>query len=141
MASSAAQAAALQALAVVYHVPEERALRLRATQVGEQLGGGQQACQRVSVSLAGPFAEMPWLRLQYRLPDGAPRRIQTRLPVVFTKFMAGHSLSPKEFFRHWRSAEFARSEAACACPIPLASGPTCASILRSSAPMSAAVPR
>ncbi|CAK0875819.1 unnamed protein product [Prorocentrum cordatum] len=86
---------ALQAFAVYYHVPEERVLRLRAEQVEPQLGAGQQALQRVRVSLAGPFAEMPWLRAQFRLPDAGPRRVQAsrgrqvhgRLRAVFERVL------------------------------------------------------
>lgn len=57
-----------------------------------------------------PFVEAPWLRIQFLLPDASPRRIQTRLPVLVTKFMVGRDLNQAEFFRTWRQQNFVLNE-------------------------------
>eukprot|EP00929_Paragymnodinium_shiwhaense_P007935 TRINITY_DN111857_c0_g1_i1.p1 TRINITY_DN111857_c0_g1~~TRINITY_DN111857_c0_g1_i1.p1 ORF type:complete len:613 (-),score=159.91 TRINITY_DN111857_c0_g1_i1:41-1879(-) len=103
--------AALQAFTVQYFVREDHAVRLSASPMSQQLDADTQVVQRVGVSLREPFAEPPWLRVQFLLPDASPRRIQTRFPVLVSKFMVGQDLAQAEFFRLWRQQDFMMSEA------------------------------
>eukprot|EP00928_Gymnodinium_smaydae_P094588 TRINITY_DN7965_c0_g1_i1.p1 TRINITY_DN7965_c0_g1~~TRINITY_DN7965_c0_g1_i1.p1 ORF type:complete len:739 (+),score=174.46 TRINITY_DN7965_c0_g1_i1:147-2363(+) len=102
--------AALQAFTVQYFVREDRALRLTASPLSQQVEADQQVVQRLSVVLADAFAEPPVLRVQFLLPDASPRRIQIRFPVLVTKFMVGRELSQSEFFRFWRLQNFVLNE-------------------------------
>mmetsp|Transcript_14592 Transcript_14592/g.34606 ORF Transcript_14592/g.34606 Transcript_14592/m.34606 type:complete len:628 (+) Transcript_14592:53-1936(+) len=102
--------AALHTFTAQYFVREEHALRLVASPLSQQLEGDEQIVQRVQVTLKEPFAEPPWLRLQFLLPDASPRRIQMKFPVILPKFMVGRDLSPQEFFHHWRLQHFVLNE-------------------------------
>lgn len=103
--------AALHAFTVQYFVKEEQALRLSASPLCQQLDADRQVVQRVGLTCQEPFAEPPWLRIQFLLPDTSPRRIQMKLPVVLTKFMVGRELTPQEFFQRWREQQFVLNEA------------------------------
>lgn len=103
--------AALQAFTVQYFVREERALRLSASPLSQQLDADKQVVQRISVTCFEPFLEPPWLRVQLLLPDASPRRLQIKFPVVLTKFMAGRELATQDFFRYWRHQRFVLNEA------------------------------
>lgn len=101
----------LQAFTVQYYTSsQDHALRLTASPINQNLEPDQQLIQRIRVVLLEPFAEPPWMRIQFLLPDNSPRRIQTRLPVVITKFMIGRELSQDEFFRIWRMQQFVLNE-------------------------------
>eukprot|EP00931_Biecheleriopsis_adriatica_P120981 TRINITY_DN9606_c0_g1_i1.p1 TRINITY_DN9606_c0_g1~~TRINITY_DN9606_c0_g1_i1.p1 ORF type:complete len:658 (+),score=170.70 TRINITY_DN9606_c0_g1_i1:63-2036(+) len=100
----------LQAFTVQYFVREEQALRLVASPLSQQLEADKQVVQRLQVALLEPFAEAPWLRLQFLLPDASPRRIQMKFPVVLPKFMVGRDLSQQDFFRYWRQQHFVLNE-------------------------------
>ncbi|CAE7456153.1 ap2a1-1 [Symbiodinium natans] len=102
--------AALHTFTAQYFVREEQALRLVASPMSQQLEADEQVVQRVTVSLREPFAEPPWLRLQFLLPDASPRRIQLKFPIILPKFMVGRDLSPQEFFHHWRLQHFVLNE-------------------------------
>lgn len=102
--------AALQAFTVQYYVKEDRALRLSASPMSQQLGADEQVVQRVGIALLEPFVEPPQLRVQFLLPDASPRRIHMQFPVVLTKFMVGRELSPTDFFRFWRQQHFVLNE-------------------------------
>jgi len=102
--------AALQAFTVQYFVREDHALRLSAAPISQQLDADAQVIQRVNAQFLEPFVEPPWLRIQFLLPDASPRRIQTRFPVMITKFMQGLELSSSEFFRLWRQQHFVLNE-------------------------------
>lgn len=100
----------LQSFTAQYFVREEHALRLTASPLSQQLEADKQVVQRLQVSLLEPFAEAPWLRLQFLLPDASPRRIQMKLPVVLPKFMVGREMSQQDFFRYWRLQHFVLNE-------------------------------
>lgn len=100
----------LQSFTAQYFVREEHALRLTASPLSQQLEADKQVVQRIQVNLLEPFAEAPWLRLQFLLPDASPRRVQIKLPVVLTKFMVGRELSQQDFFRYWRLQHFVLNE-------------------------------
>lgn len=101
----------LQAFTVQYYtVHQDQQLQLTASPISQTLESDQQIVQRITIVLLEPFAEAPWMRIQFLLPDNSPRRIQTRLPVVITKFMIGRDLSQTEFFRIWRQQQFVVNE-------------------------------
>lgn len=102
--------APLQAFTVQYFVKDEQALRITASQVSRQLEPHDQIVQRVNASCFEPFNEAPVLRVQYLLPDASPRRVQTKFPLVLTKFMRGQELDQREFFRLWRLQHFVLNE-------------------------------
>lgn len=102
----------LQNFTVQYLVPDEKALRLVAPPLNQQIGAEKQVLQRIRVSLLAPFMEMPLLRASFLLPDSSTRRVQTRLPVALTKFMVGRELSAQELFGLWRRQAFSLAEAA-----------------------------
>ena len=81
---------------------QEHALKIIASPLSQHLEADEQIVQRLQVSLLEPFAEPPWLRLHFLLPDASPRRIQLKFPVILPKFMVGKDLSQQDFFRHWR---------------------------------------
>jgi len=103
--------AALHAFTAQYFVKEEQALRLSASPMSQQLEGDKQVVQRVTVHMQEAFAEPPWLRIQFLLPDTSPRRIQIKLPVVLTKFCVGREVTAQEFFQIWRQQNFVLNEA------------------------------
>lgn len=103
--------ASLHAFTAQYFVKEEQALRLSASPLSQQLEADKQVVQRVSIVMQEPFAEPPWLRVQFLLPDTSPRRIQMKLPVVLTKFLVGREMTPQEYFQSWRQQHFVLNEA------------------------------
>mmetsp|Transcript_5644 Transcript_5644/g.15885 ORF Transcript_5644/g.15885 Transcript_5644/m.15885 type:complete len:633 (-) Transcript_5644:86-1984(-) len=105
--------AALHAFTAQYFVKEEQALRLNASPLSQQLDGDKQIVQRVSVMMQEPFAEPPWLRIQFLLPDTSPRRIQMKFPIVLTKFFVGREMTAGEFFQVWRQQHFVMNEVNC----------------------------
>jgi hypothetical protein len=101
----------LQALTVQYYESSQgHALRLTASPISQQVEPDQQIFQPVGVTMIEPFIEPPLMRIQFLLPDNSPRRIQTRLPVIVTKFMVGQDLNQMEFFRIWRQQNFVLNE-------------------------------
>eukprot|EP00932_Pfiesteria_piscicida_P017268 SRR837773.4155.p1 GENE.SRR837773.4155~~SRR837773.4155.p1 ORF type:complete len:335 (-),score=88.53 SRR837773.4155:15-899(-) len=103
--------APLHAFTVQYFVKEEKALRLSASPLNQQLDADRQVVQRVTAVMQEPFAEPPVLRIQFLLPDTSPRTVQLKLPIVLTKFMVGRDMAPQDFFQSWRQQHFVLNEA------------------------------
>jgi len=103
--------ASLHAFTVQYFVKEEKALRLSASPLNQQLDSDKQVIQRITAVMQEPFVEPPVLRIQFLLPDTSPRTIQLKLPIVLTKFMVGRDMTPQDFFQQWRQQHFVLNEA------------------------------